>query len=63
MQKVGRYDFLYGDEMNEFHKKGVLTEIDTAFSRDHEEKYYVGHVVLEKGKIILDWLNNAINIA
>lgn len=51
-------DFLYGDEMMEFQKKGVLSKIDTAFSRDHEEKYYVGHVILENGPSVIEWINN-----
>jgi len=51
-------DFLYGDEMQEFLQKGVLSKINTAFSRDQEQKYYVGNVVTENSATILEWIKN-----
>ena len=38
-------DFIYEKELEEFKKKGVLTEYFTAFSRDQEKKIYVQDVL------------------
>ena len=42
-------DFIYEDELAEFTKRGSLTKLYTAFSRDQKEKVYVQHL-LEKNK-------------
>ena len=34
-------EFFYGDELEEYKKQGVITDIWTAFSRDQKEKIYV----------------------
>ena len=41
-------DFIFEKELEEFKKKGVLTEYYTAFSRDQEKKIYVQDVLGEK---------------
>lgn len=51
-------DFLYRDELEAFQKDGVLTRLDTAFSRDQKEKVYVQHKMAEAGKELYDWLQN-----
>ena len=38
-------DFIYEKELEEFKKKGILTEYFTAFSRDQEKKIYVQDVL------------------
>jgi sulfite reductase (NADPH) flavoprotein alpha-component len=50
-------DFLYRSEMDAYHKKGVLTRLDTAFSRDQREKIYVVHRMLEHSKEIFHWIH------
>ncbi len=50
------YDFLYQLEWQDFHKDGILTRIDTAFSRDTPEKVYVQHRMLEQGRELYAWL-------
>ena len=37
-------DFIFEKELEEFKKKGILTEYYTAFSRDQEKKIYVQNV-------------------
>ncbi|WP_134699292.1 sulfite reductase subunit alpha [Ammoniphilus sp. YIM 78166] len=49
-------DFLYQDELEQYQKDGVLTRIDTAFSRDTEKKVYVQHKMLENSKELFAWL-------
>ncbi|GGC82209.1 sulfite reductase [NADPH] flavoprotein alpha-component [Thalassobacillus devorans] len=51
-----RSDFLYQTEWQKWLKEGVLTRMDVAFSRDTEEKVYVQHRMLEKGKELYQWL-------
>jgi len=36
-------------------KKGVLTKLTTAFSRDQKEKIYVQDRMLEEGKEVWEW--------
>jgi len=49
-------DFLYRDELEKMKAEGVLTRLNTAFSRDQEEKVYVQHRMLENAAEIWKWL-------
>ena len=51
-------DFLYQTEWQNYLKKGVLTRLDLAFSRDQAEKFYVQHRLLQKSKQVWEWINN-----
>lgn len=50
-------DFIYEDEITAFQKKGVISQLSLAFSRDQEEKIYVQDLMLDSGAEIWDWLN------
>lgn len=49
-------DFLYQNELEKYQKDGVLTKLDSAFSRDTERKVYVQHKMLENSKELFEWL-------
>src|SRR3712207_5404811 len=49
-------DFLYQDELEGYLRSGLLTHLDTAFSRDQPEKIYVQHRMLEHAPRIWAWL-------
>lgn len=49
-------DFLYQEELKELQKEGVLTHLDTCFSRDQAEKVYVQHRMKERAKELYGWL-------
>ena len=51
-----QYDFLYEDELAAFHKDGLLTRLDTAFSRDQADKVYVQNRMREAGAELWAWL-------
>jgi sulfite reductase (NADPH) flavoprotein alpha-component len=51
-------DFLYQNELENYQKDGVLTRLDTAFSRDTAQKVYVQDKMLENSKELFDWLEN-----
>lgn len=51
-------DFLYGDELLAYHRKGHLRRLDLAFSRDQSYKIYVQHRMLEQAKELWSWLQN-----
>jgi sulfite reductase (NADPH) flavoprotein alpha-component len=51
-------DFLYQDELETYQKDGVLTKLDTAWSRDTAEKVYVQNKMLENSKELFEWLEN-----
>ncbi|XP_010869620.2 P450 (cytochrome) oxidoreductase b isoform X1 [Esox lucius] len=38
-------DYLYQEELEEAEKKGVITQLNVAFSRDQEQKVYVQHLL------------------
>lgn len=50
-------DFLYRAELDHYQREGVLTRLDTAFSRDSERKIYVQHRMLENAVEIWNWLS------
>ncbi len=49
-------DFLYQDELTSWQREGVLTRLDTAYSRDQAEKIYVQQRLLEQAVEIHAWL-------
>ncbi len=49
-------DFLSEDELRRRQQDGVLTRLDTAFSRDQAEKVYVQTRMLERARELWDWL-------
>ena len=51
-------DFLYRNELEKYQKDGVLTRIESAFSRDTAQKVYVQHKMLENSKELFEWLEN-----
>jgi sulfite reductase (NADPH) flavoprotein alpha-component len=52
----GATDFLYREELAELMRAGVLTRLDTAFSRDQAEKIYVQQRMLENAGELYAWL-------
>ncbi len=50
-------DFLYQLELQKYHKQGVLTHLDLAFSRDQQAKNYVQDRLLENATNIWNWLD------
>lgn len=51
-------DFLYQDELAQYQKDGALTKLDTAFSRDSDQKVYVQHKMLENSQELFQWIDN-----
>ncbi len=49
-------DFLYQHELEAMHKDGVLTHLDTAFSRDQAKKIYVQDRMQERAAELYAWL-------
>jgi sulfite reductase alpha subunit-like flavoprotein len=48
-------DFLYGDEMREYERQGLLA-IHPAFSHEQEERIFVQHRMLEQAEMVWDQL-------
>jgi sulfite reductase (NADPH) flavoprotein alpha-component len=51
-------DFLYKDELEGMHKGGVLTRLETAFSRDQAKKVYVQDRMQEHAAELYAWLED-----
>ena len=51
-----QHDYIYQDELAEWHQSGLLTRLDLAFSRDQSEKIYVQNRMLEQGAELFAWL-------
>jgi sulfite reductase (NADPH) flavoprotein alpha-component len=51
-------DFLYQTELQDWVKTGVLTRINTAFSRDQAEKVYVQHKMQRQSAELFRWLES-----
>ena len=49
-------DFFYEEEMEEFQKQGVLSDLSLAWSRDGDKKIYVQDRLREAGKTIWEWI-------
>lgn len=57
-----RSDFLYQLEWRQAYKRGELTHLDVAFSRDQEHKVYVQHRIAERGAELWRWLEGGAHI-
>jgi sulfite reductase (NADPH) flavoprotein alpha-component len=55
-EQRARTDFYYREELREWQRNGVLQRLETAFSRDQDEKVYVQHRMLEAGAELWQWL-------
>ncbi|MEM9081161.1 MAG: flavodoxin domain-containing protein [Verrucomicrobiota bacterium] len=49
-------DYLYEEALEAWKKKGLLTKLDLAFSRDQEEKVYVQELMRKQGEEMWRWL-------
>lgn len=52
-----RYDFLYQQEILNWKEQGLLTRLDTAFSRQGRDKQYVQHTMQQHAKELWQWLD------
>jgi sulfite reductase (NADPH) flavoprotein alpha-component len=55
-------DFLYQAEWLEARKRGLLSRIDLAFSRDQQSKVYVQQRLREQGREIFSWLEGGASL-
>ena len=58
----GDYDFLYQDELSDLLRRGSLTRLDTAFSRDQDRKVYVQDRLREQGAELYGWLESGAHL-
>jgi sulfite reductase (NADPH) flavoprotein alpha-component len=55
-------DFLYQSEIQDWAQTGVLTRINTAFSRDQEHKVYVQHKMQKHATELFHWLESGAHV-
>ncbi|HWB93486.1 MAG TPA: flavodoxin domain-containing protein [Puia sp.] len=55
-------DFLYQTEIQDWVKTGVLTRINTAFSRDQAQKVYVQHKMEKQSADLFRWLESGAHV-
>lgn len=55
-------DFLYQTELLTFFETGVLTRLNTAFSRDQQEKIYVQNRMMQQGTELYEWIKGGATI-
>lgn len=51
------YDFLYEQQLEQYKQSGLLTRLDTAFSRDGSEKVYVQDRMREHASELWSWIS------
>ena len=56
------HDFLYQLDWQDWLKRGVLTKLDVAFSRDQPEKRYVQHAMLDRAAELYAWLQEGARV-
>ena len=55
-ERSAQTDFLYRTELEQMQQSGVLSRLDTAFSRDQAHKIYVQDRMIEQGAELYKWL-------
>jgi sulfite reductase (NADPH) flavoprotein alpha-component len=56
------HDFLYQLEWQDLLKRGVLTRLDVAFSRDQPEKRYVQHALWDARRELHAWVQDGADL-
>lgn len=51
-------DFYYREDIQQYISEGIVHQLDTAFSRDSEEKQYVQDKLVEHQQQLADWIIN-----
>ncbi len=51
-------DYLYREELQTFTDRGILSRLDTAFSRDQEERVYITHKMLDHSSELYRWIED-----
>ncbi len=57
-EQTSASDFYYRDELEGWRTSGLLTKMNTAFSRDQAEKVYVQHRMMSEGAQLWSWLQD-----
>lgn len=57
-----QHDFLYQAEWLEYRRRGLLNQLDVAFSRDGAEKVYVQHRIREKASVLYQWIEEGAHL-
>ena len=55
-------DFLFANELAAYRRDGLLSRLDTAFSRDQAHKIYVQHRMLEHSAELWAWLEEGAHL-
>jgi sulfite reductase (NADPH) flavoprotein alpha-component len=55
-ERNSRFDDLYGDELEAWHRSGILTRLDRVYSRDQEERRYVQHQLRGSAAEVRAWI-------
>ena len=61
-ERSAKTDYLYRDELEAMRADGHLTRLDTAFSRDQEDKVYVQDKMTEQGEMFWKWLQDGASV-
>jgi sulfite reductase (NADPH) flavoprotein alpha-component len=56
------FDYLYEEEIEDWHRDGLLARLDLAFSRDQADKLYVQHRMRENSKELWAWLQDGAHV-
>ncbi|XP_046840144.1 NADPH--cytochrome P450 reductase-like [Xenia sp. Carnegie-2017] len=51
-------DYIYEEEIKNYHAEGTISHLYVAFSRDQPEKRYVQHLIVENSETVWNVLNN-----
>ena len=54
--RTSKYDFIYQEELEGMKERGVLHQLDLAWSRDQDKKVYVQDLMREHGAELFAWL-------
>lgn len=61
-ERNAKTDFLYREELEAMRTDGHLTRLDTAFSRDQEEKVYVQDRMMQQAPSFWSWLQDGASV-
>lgn len=61
-ERTRQHDHAFGEEIAALHERGILSRVDTVFSRDQHERVYVQHKLAANVEALNDWLGRGATI-
>jgi len=55
-------DYFFKEDLQCWHKQGMIKKLNVTFSRDHQSRVYVQHKLADEAELLTQWVNRGASI-